>query len=162
MPDIRLVDAVATRPLRQRVLRPHQTLDELAHPRETEPDAGHFAAFLNDEMVGTVSIGREARSLVEGEDPWRLRAVAVSPGYARRGIGTALVTAAIELIARAGGDVVWCDGRISASGFYEALGLRATGEVWDEPFTGPHRLFMRRLDAMEPPSATGAIPRFVD
>ena len=52
MVTVRAVPAGVTLPLRQQVLRPHQTVDELREPDDDTPDSASFAAF--DETTGDV------------------------------------------------------------------------------------------------------------
>lgn len=143
MVEIRLVDPEQTRPLRQLVLRPHQTLEELTHPGEQHPDTGAFGAFVADKMVGTVLVFPESRAGSPSVQPWRLVAMAVDPDYQRRGIGAALVDACLEYIVARGGDEVWCQGRTQVIDFYEALGFRPEGPEWVDEHTGPHYLLWR-------------------
>jgi hypothetical protein len=55
------VAAPVTFALRQQVLRPHETVAEMALPGDDDPDAGHFAALARDgSVVGTATVRREA------------------------------------------------------------------------------------------------------
>jgi GNAT superfamily N-acetyltransferase len=131
------LSATALRPLRRRVLRPHQTLDELEYPGENHPDAGHLGALLDGRVVGAVTVVPEAR---EGADPrwWRLRGMATDPDLQGRGIGTRLVAAARGHVAAHGGTGIWCHARSPAAPFYVRQGFVQTGEEWEEPLMGPH------------------------
>jgi GNAT superfamily N-acetyltransferase len=62
-----------------------------------------------------------------------------------RGIGGLLLSECIAHARRAGGRYFWCNGRSSARRFYERHGLRAVGEEFLSPDTGPHYLFVLEL-----------------
>jgi len=144
MIEVRPVPAPATRPLRQRVLRPHQTLEELAHPWEALPGTGSFAAFVDGVMVGTAVVFPESRPGSTSAGPWRLVALAVDPAHRRRGVGAALLEECRDHVRSNGGDEVWCHARLGVVGFYEDAGFVVEGEEWSEDHTGPHVLMWRR------------------
>ncbi len=143
MVEIHTVEPAETRPLRQRVLRPHQTLEELAHPGETLPEAGVFAALVANEVVGTALVFRQERLEKPAAHSWRLVAIAVDPAHQRTGIGAGLIERCLRHIESHGGDEVWCHARIDAIPFYESGGFLAEGEEWIEEHTGPHVLMWR-------------------
>ena len=142
--DVRAIGERETRPLRQRVLRQHQTLDELAPRFETGVD-GYFGAFVNGELVGVVIVQPEEREGTSAQIPWRLTAMAVVPEHQRLGVGKQLVQKALDHIRTHGGDEVWCHGRTGALEFYAARGFRPVGDEFVEPHTGPHYLMVRPL-----------------
>ncbi len=137
------VSPARTRALRQRVLRPHQTVEELAHPRETLKDTGAFAAALEGEIVGTVLVFPERRAATDASHPWRLVALAVDPAHRRGGVGTQLLERCTQHVQGHGGDELWCHARTGAIRFYEAAGFAVTGPEWHEEHTGPHVLMWR-------------------
>lgn len=137
---VRRVEPAATRPLRQRILRPHQTLAELVAPGEEDMSSGWFAGVRDDgEVVACVGIMHEASPDHPGrEDAWRLRAMAVEPALRSAGLGRLLVDAVVDHVTAAGGGLVWCSARVPARGFYESAGFVATSDVYDQEPIGPH------------------------
>jgi ribosomal protein S18 acetylase RimI-like enzyme len=55
------------------------------------------------------------------------------------GAGRALVTDGLARVAARGGDLVWCDARMAAVGFYERVGFAVVTEEFDKPEGGRHR-----------------------
>lgn len=143
--DTRAVEPADTRPHRQRLLRPHQTLEELSHPRERLGETGCFAAFLGEKIVGTALVFPASRSASVGLAPWRLVSLAVDPAVRRRGVGRRLVGMCLEHVRSHRGDEVWCHARTGALPFYEAMGFVAEGDQWVEGHTGPHVLMWRAV-----------------
>ncbi|MGH7823531.1 MAG: GNAT family N-acetyltransferase, partial [Candidatus Binatia bacterium] len=97
-------------------------------------------------LVGVASIYEEALP----EQPavplaWRVRGVAVATEWRRAGIGRSLMQACEAHAARRGGALVWCNARTTAVAFYERLGYRALGGVFDVPGVGPHVRMQRPL-----------------
>lgn len=143
--EIRAVDPRETRPLRQQVLRPHQTLAELAHPHEDLTESGAFAAANGMGVVGTALVFPGDRPHARGSSPWRLVAMAVDPAHRREGVGTALLESCITHVREGGGDELWCHARTTVVDFYASLGFRTDGPEWVEEHTGPHVLMWRML-----------------
>jgi GNAT superfamily N-acetyltransferase len=144
---LRPVRAAETRPLRQRILRPHQRPEELVFAHDDAAATLHVGAFVAEEMVGTATVHPEAMPGPDG-DPrrdWRLRGMATAPPMRRRGVGAALVEACSEHVSSNGGRRVWCNARVGAAPFYAALGFVTVGEPFDMKDIGPHYLMVRAL-----------------
>jgi len=139
------VRAAVVRPLRQKVLRPHQTLADQVYPGDSPPGARHFAAYGKDDAVlGVASISPEPYPRAGGSPgpgDRRIRGMATEPAARRRGIGALLLAACLE-VARAdeGATRVWCNARSGVRGFYEREGFVADGEEFTLPEIGPHFL----------------------
>ena len=96
MVDVRRVGLEETLALKQRVLRPHQTIEELAQENAGLPDLACFAVVEGERVIGTATVHREAAPWAPHETPaWRLRSMATEEGRRGQGIGTALLTALI-------------------------------------------------------------------
>jgi GNAT superfamily N-acetyltransferase len=140
------VSAEVTYPLRQRVLRPHQTLEELRFAADGRPRAGTYAAFRDGEVVGAATVSPEPCPWQPSAgEAWRLRAMATAPELRGQGIGAAVLAAALGHVADAGGTLVWCHARTPAQRFYERAGFAPYGEPWEEPVIGPHIRMARAL-----------------
>lgn len=130
------------RPLRQRVLRPHQTVAEQVYEGDDAPGAAHFAAYDDaGEVIGIASITPEG-----GPGAWRVRGMATDPSKGRgTGAGGALLLAALDHARAAGATRVWCNARTPARGFYERYGFAIEGEEFELPQIGPHFVMSRAL-----------------
>jgi GNAT superfamily N-acetyltransferase len=125
------VPVAATRALRQAVLRPHQTLAEVAAGEA----AGAFAigAFDGDRLV---SVGLVS---AEGEPgAWRVRGMATAGDVRGRGAGGAVLAALIGHAWSLGASRVWCNARTPARSLYERAGMRVVSEEFELPEIGPH------------------------
>ena len=143
--DVEQVPAFLVLPLRQRVLRPHQSVSEVGF--EGDATGTHFAAFNNSSaIVGVVSLIVEPPD-ERGAPSWRLRGMATEPALQRQGVGRALMSGLLDFVARSGGGAIWCNARLHAVGFYELFGFVVTGEIFEEPDIGPH---VRMARVVEP------------
>jgi ribosomal protein S18 acetylase RimI-like enzyme len=71
--------------------------------------------------------------------------MATTPEVRGRGYGRALLWRCISHVCERGGSLLWCNGRVSAAGFYKALGFEVSGEHFESPGTGPHYLMKRAM-----------------
>jgi GNAT superfamily N-acetyltransferase len=141
---VKIVDAAETRPLRRRVLRPHQTIDELAAEDRVVSELIGFAAYDGGDIVGVGTVHREAAPWEpEGASSWRLRAMATDESHRQRGIGSAVLQAVVRHVGERGGGLLWCTARTSALAFYEGADFEVRGESWEEPVIGPHVAMQR-------------------
>jgi GNAT superfamily N-acetyltransferase len=129
---IRPVSLEHTRALRQAVLRPHETLAQLA---EHEP-AGAYAvgAFDGDEEL--ISVGYVCPD--GGPGSWRVRGMATVPAARGRGAGSAVLDALLAHARVQGATRVWCNARTPARSLYERTGMRPVSEEFELPQIGPH------------------------
>ncbi len=157
--DVRRIASAASYPLRQAVLRPHQRVDEVAFPEDDDPATATFGAVerSSGDVVGVATVLREAAPFSAHEvgllpdaaceaTTWRLRGMATREGLRGQGIGALVLAAALDHVAEEGGDLVWCNARVAAIGFYERAGLHAWGDQWVVPLTGPHVVMWRSTD----------------
>ena len=141
---VRLCTPAESRALRQAVLRPHLTLDEVAaQENDQAPGLGVF-----DETGRCIACAGVRHEPPEGSDDptaWRLRGMASDPSVRGGGYGSMARRAAEDHVRGQGGTSMWCNARVSAQGFYERHGWEAYGEVFDQPPIGPHVTMRRSL-----------------
>lgn len=139
--DIRRVDAEQLWGLRQTLLRAHQPIEASRYPGDEHRDAGHFAAFQGQKMVGVASVFHEAHPDIadrSGEQQWRLRGMATAPAVRGKGAGGALLQAAIDYTLARQARVLWCNARTPARSFYERYGFTVISDEFEIDGIGPH------------------------
>lgn len=94
-------------------------------------EAEHLLALMDGAPVGT------ARMLVEGETG-KIGRVAVLAAARGKGIGAALIRAAVDRLRERGLKIAKLGAQTHALGFYEGLGFTAFGPVYDDAGI-PHR-----------------------
>ena len=142
MPEIavRKIPIADTRPLRQSVLRPHQTLEELAaHEPARALAVGVFDA---GELI---SVGFVAPDGEEGA--WRVRGMATAPAARGRGAGAAVLDALVSHAREQGATRIWCNARTPARSLYERAGFVVASDEFELPQIGPHYVMERNIAA---------------
>ncbi|GGH16099.1 GNAT family N-acetyltransferase [Mucilaginibacter phyllosphaerae] len=105
--------------LRRDVLYP----GEYKHDMEMEEDnhGYHFGAFTNNKLVAVVS-------LFQNGTDWQFRKFAVDAGLQGQGVGRQLLNYITNFVLQEHGKRLWCNARLSATGFYSKFGFTQTGQ----------------------------------
>lgn len=141
-----VVAEAMTRELRRRVLRPHLGPDDPL-PGDEVPDAVHVAVLAEDGMpLSTCFLYAEACPWHPAHAGWHLRQMATDERHRGEGHGARVVDFAAGYVAGQGGEILWCNARATAAGFYERYGFRTHGDVFtDERHTIPHYRMWRSV-----------------
>ncbi len=128
---------------------------------DDDPDTATFAAVEDGSgaIVGVATVHPQrapfdpAASSPEGpaKRSWRLRGMATREGLRGKGIGSLVIEAVIAHVADMGGEIVWCNARAKAVGFYERAGFETRGEEWEIPFIGRHVVMWRKVGTEKAP-----------
>jgi len=111
------------------------------HDKETL----HFGAFIQGSVVGCLSLMRRD---LEGKPALQLRGMATRADLRGRGIGRGLLRFAEGKILRDSPiRILWCNARISATGFYQKQGWRFVSEEFLIEGVGPHRKMTKLLQS---------------
>lgn len=71
--------------------------------------------------------------------------MATSESVRGLGIGRKLLEQGINECRKKGGDLLWCNARTSAAGFYRKLNFAIQGEVFNIENIGPHYVMYKKL-----------------
>ena len=126
-----------TQPLRSAVLR---NGGPATLPDDDDPETFHLAA-RDDEgrVLGVVRFHpAPCPWRPDAGAPWQLRGMATDAAVRGSGAGRALVAEGLAQITARGGDLVWCNARVTAAGFYERMGFTVVTEPFEVPGIGPH------------------------
>ena len=142
---IQFIKARDTWPLRHRVLRPHQTLDDCDYPNDRNPDSFHLGAMEDQALIGIASFYREKNPALDDWIQWRLRGMAVEEMFRGNGVGTRMIAFAVDELRMKRGDVLWCQARETAREFYLNLGFSIQGQPFIIDGIGLHHIMFRNL-----------------
>lgn len=123
--------------LRGAILRPNG--GELTWPGDEDAETFHLAARIDGRVVGVVRFSPAPcpwRPMATAA--WQLRGMATDTVVRGSGAGKAMVEDGLQRVAARGGDLVWCDARTTAAGFYERMGFTVVTEEFEKPGIGPH------------------------
>jgi GNAT superfamily N-acetyltransferase len=137
-PVAREISLEQSRELRRSVLRPHDSIEEIA---AGEADGAYAAGVFCGQTL--IAVGTIAPTPERGG--WRLRGMATAPEARNRGAGAAVLDALLSYARDRGASLVWCNARTPARRFYERAGFRCVSDVFEIPSIGPHVVMERAL-----------------
>ncbi|MBD3652697.1 GNAT family N-acetyltransferase [Kangiella sp.] len=132
-------------PLRHKVLRPGRPVEECTYKEDLAEGCFHVATLEQGKVIGIASFYPESHQLAASSNAWRLRGMATDPDYRARGLGAQLLMYGMDLCAKAGGDVLWCNARTEAVPFYSKLNFVIKGEEFQIAGIGPHYFMSKTL-----------------
>lgn len=143
--NIRFIGPGETHLLRQMVLRPLQPVDEMEWPGDRAAGSFHAGVELGQVLVGIGTFILEQHAGLPGAKHYRLRGMAVHPGYRSKGIGGMILGFGIDQLRHEEADLVWCNARDMASGFYAKAGFSTVGLPFTIEGIGIHHLMYKRI-----------------
>lgn len=147
MTEVREISAAETKSLRHRVLWPHiEKEEDCTIDIDLRVDAIHLGVVHDGTIVAIGSFFQmETTKLPPVAKVYRLRAMASDPNYRKMGFGEKLITHALELLKNRDVEVLWCDARKVAIGFYERLGFEKIDEWYEVRNVGLHQFMYKYL-----------------
>jgi GNAT superfamily N-acetyltransferase len=130
--------------LRWAVLRTGMPRETAVYPEDSRGDVFHVAAYDEQGAVrGCVTFFPDP---LPGDSAaaFRFRGMGSAPEVRGLGFGAAALKAGMREAADRGAALVWCNGRTSATGFYEHFGFTAQGEEFVIQPSGPHYRFVTK------------------
>ena len=143
--QIRKIQAEDTYALRHSILRPHQSIEQCYYPGDHDKKTGHFGAYVNNELVGILSIYEVSSDLLNHPQSWQLRAMATKETVRGQGCGKALIDAVENYALNFGCNRIWARARKEAIGFYKKSGYETIGAEFFVPDIGPHFLIQKLM-----------------
>lgn len=138
MIKIKNISAQETYNIRLIVLRNNIDLPHKFKEDEHE-STFHLGSFYNNKLVGIASFIQNKTEAIEGEgEQYQLRGMATLPEVRGMGAGRLLLEEAKNILKIKNIDVLWCNARKEAVGFYNSLDFVITGEEFEVLKVGPH------------------------
>ena len=140
------IDARDTIPIRHQILRQGHPIEDCHFEGDEEEQTFHLGAFVEGKLVSVASFFFEKHPKLEGEYQYRLRGMATLPEFRHQGLSSELLRMGLPIIKQNFCSLLWCNARVSASGFYQKVGFEKVGSEFDIPSVGPHIVMFKRLD----------------
>lgn len=151
--DIQFISKQDCYELRQRVLRPGRPALECLFPCDEDARTFHVGVSVDKKILSICTFAYEQapnelfttvrNEINQTPYSYRLRGMATEPEHHKKGLGAkALAFAEVELQKRFA-DLLWFNARENAFGFYERLGYKYFGEMFDIENVGPHKVMYK-------------------
>lgn len=146
MNDVKTISSAETYPLRLSVLWPHlNELNECSLAIDDVEGTFHVGAFKDEELVSVGTFLIDFNKEFKHKKQYRLRAMASSTKVRGQNFGKKIIDFAIQKLKNEKIDLLWCDAREVALGFYEKMGFKMIGNFYEVKNIGPHKLMYYEL-----------------
>jgi GNAT superfamily N-acetyltransferase len=143
---VRAIDAAQTIPLRHAVLRPGRPVSSAHFSGDAAVDTRHFGAFRDERLLSVASLFLAEMPGRPGVRAYQLRGMATEPSARGIGLGRLLVQACVDFARAAKAEILWCNARTSAAGFYQKHGFQVEGAEFEIPDVGPHYVMWLKVE----------------
>lgn len=144
MIQVKKISAQETYPIRLVVLRKNIPLP-YEFNGDFDEDTFHLGAFKSDKLIAVSSFMKANNVQFEGEQ-YQLRGMATLEEFQGLGAGKIMMEAAFDLMKSLKVDCLWCNARLAAVPFYEKLGMKTIGELFDINYVGKHYVMFKKLN----------------
>jgi GNAT superfamily N-acetyltransferase len=145
MHSIQKITSTETYRVRHIVLRAGKPIESCQLDGDELETTYHFGYYLNDELVGVISIFESQNPDCINEYSMQIRGMAVLFAHQKQGIGEALVSAAEKFCTEQKKELIWFNARTSAIGFYQKMKYEILGPEFEINDVGPHFLMFKKL-----------------
>lgn len=151
---IQHITAEQAHPLRARVLRPGQPIENCRYNEDHLPTTFHLGVFiedkinnqLEDKIVCNGTFMKDISAYFPDEaSAYRLRGMATDPDYRGLQLGSSLLNAAEDILRQKNCRLLWFNAREAAFPFYEKNGFQYIGDMFDIATIGPHKVMYKYL-----------------
>ena len=142
---VKQISTYDTYAIRQQMLRPSKNIDSCKFQSDDDDQTIHLGAFVSSKLVSVASFYFTNNPQFSEDNQYQLRGMATLPEHQNQGFSRELLKFGFPLIKQNFCQLVWCNARSSAEGFYEKTGFEAVGNIFDIPEVGPHRLMIKKF-----------------
>ncbi|MCT4643085.1 MAG: GNAT family N-acetyltransferase [Bacteriovoracaceae bacterium] len=143
--EVKQIDAKDTYKLRNKVLRPGRPIEECMFGGDNDELTFHLGAYEHKNLVSVASFYFENNNALSDQYQFRLRGMATDENFRNKGMSKALLESAFTIIKKNHVNILWCNARTSALGFYEKIGFKTKGNEFDIKDIGPHFLMYKMI-----------------
>ena len=126
------------RTLRHQVLRPGKPFSSTEYKKDTDKNTIHLVCEYKKNIITCATFYPQPTKKKPSKKAYRLRGMATDPKYRRRGCGKTLMITSFSLLKEKRCEILWCKARLIAVEFYESLGFKKEGKIFNIEGIGPH------------------------
>ena len=143
--SIQQISAEETYLVRLPVLRPGKPLESCVFDGDTLKTTIHIGLFSKEKLLGVCSFFKTSNPLFAVKSQYQLRGMAVLKAHQQHGLGTMLLAHGENLLKKSHANMVWCNARETAIGFYKKNGYTTQGKPFNIPGVGIHYAMHKTL-----------------
>lgn len=140
---VKQIEAEETYDIRKEELRKNMSLSHVMAGDDLS-DTIHLGVFSNNDLACIGSFMKAVNQQFDGEQ-YQLRGMATHTSFQGRGYAKMLLEEAESMLKERNVEILWCNARTSALGFYKKLGYKVVGEEFVVDQIGPHFVMYKKL-----------------
>lgn len=145
MAIIKKITAPETYSVRLPVLRKGKPVESCHFDGDNSATTIHFGLYLNQELVGIVSLFKKTNPLFSEKNQFQIRGMAVLENHRKKDFGKALLIHCEEECKNQDGDLIWFNARTEAVEFYKKMGYHKNGTPFEIPDVGEHVIMLKKI-----------------
>lgn len=145
MIKIQNISSTDTFLVRHPVLRTGKPIESCVFDGDNLPSTNHFGLFIEEKLVGVVSVFKNKNTNFNIENQFQIRGMAVLPEFQKKGFGENLVKHCENNVKDATKTLIWFNARENAVPFYEKLGYHKVGNSFSIADIGIHFLMKKEI-----------------
>jgi ribosomal protein S18 acetylase RimI-like enzyme len=143
--DFKYISSAETKDLRHLVLRQGKPKSSCDMQGDELESTKHIGAFLDSKCIGVLSLFLAKTERLPDSSQYQLRGMAVHPEHQGMNIGKKLILYSVKELQKMNTEVVWCNAREIAVGFYKKINFEVISNQFEIPDVGPHYLMFKKL-----------------
>jgi len=143
--NVKQIEAKDTYPIRSVVLRPGLPKETCHFAGDHDEHTFHLGAFEDNQLVSIASFYFVKNPQIQNNYQYQLRGMATLEQHRAQGLSSALLRTAFPIIKNNHVDLLWCNARKEAQGFYEKVGFKTISEEFQIEGVGPHFLMTKDI-----------------
>ena len=145
MIKIQNITSIEAFAVRHPVLRSGKPIESCQFDGDTLPSTVHFGLFVDEKLIGVVSVFQNNNGNFNCENQFQIRGMAVLPEFQKKGFGELLVKQSEEYVSNKNGTIIWFNARENAVGFYKKIGYEIIGTPFSIADIGIHYIMNKKL-----------------
>ena len=143
--EIKKISSIETYPVRHKVLRKGKPIETCQFKGDDVENTTHFGLYLEDKLVGIISIFKEKNNLFSETNQFQIRGMAILEVFQGKGFGAELVKEAENHCINLNADLIWFNARENAVSFYKKLDYKIIGDSFLIPDVGIHFAMYKKI-----------------
>lgn len=144
--SVNLIPVENTLTIRQQILRPKLLVNDCYFAGDNDESTHHFGAFINNSLVGVVSLFNQNTNKLTLTHGQQIRAMATIQNVRGQGVGYKLLSVLESHAFDNGAAYLWANARVSAKGFYEKAGYTIDNNEFMIEGVGNHVLVSKQAN----------------
>ena len=145
MAILKKITASETYSVRLPVLRKGKSVESCQFDGDHLATTIHFGLYLNQELVGIVSLFQKSNPLFPEKKQFQIRGMAVLENHRKKDFGKTLLIHCEKECRNQDTDLIWFNARTEAVGFYEKKKKKKTGTPFEIPDVGEHIIMLKKI-----------------